>query len=89
MKTRTNVMNETIRLLVGGTLSSRELVYLNTGDRFSLQAGIQLDDGAITAQPTEKPVGVDRIEARPQFDGSGWPGGVRSSITTLLPIGMA
>jgi hypothetical protein len=40
--------SQVVRLLVGGTLSSQALVFLNAGDGFSMsiQAGIQLGSDA-------------------------------------------
>jgi hypothetical protein len=77
-----------VGLLVGGTLSSQALVFLYANDGFSgsdsgwIPVGLRCRE----AQPKEKPAGVDRIEARLQFGGPLRPGGVRSSITTLLPL---
>jgi len=77
-----------IRHPVGGTLSPQALVFLNAGDGFphQIQAEILLGFRCREAQPTEKPVSVDRVEARLQFGGPVRPGGVRSSIATLLPL---
>ena len=78
------------RLLIGGACNSRALVFFTPGRGAFLDSS---DSGPVgqlcqEAQPGESPAGSDRLEARRQFDGPRRPGGVRSSIATLLPFGM-
>jgi len=75
------------RLLIGGGRDSQALVFLTPArGAFVDSSGLSpVGQLCLEAQPGESPAGSDRVEARRQFDGPHRPGGVRSSIATLLP----
>jgi len=80
---------EIVRLLVGGDALTPRRLCSSCRRQFSplsCWAGARLVYGAI--RHSQWRTGQhDRAEARPRLGGPAWPGGVRSSIVHLLPLG--